>query len=752
MKPHLLSALLALTMLSACKKDDKIDDKEEEPSNNQTLTLTTGTAVPGQLVVAQANFDPIVSDTTKITVNGKKVTVYATDSNQVVFILPELPAGKVTIDYTPVGVAKQLSLTVGSYTAITDPTQVLEDFTTAVNGVITAFEAHENSQAIHFNPAYGDVLKYMKETITENFTALSPAEQLQLAYFLKNNKPDPGEFQLDELNPLYYQRVEGIDTDPGERLWKVALGFRTSVTRTITFFAVGAGLAYLPSPDLLSKLLAFSSFVTGSVYLVDALAKVEEIGSLKGLADQLTDFSSRLYTTEAQELVLFKDNVKTVSFQASYRNLIKTDKSSTVPIIADVFTAEGSLNKMYTDIVAGYSKITSWFKKLAPTFPGYNNPIKTTPSTITYPMAGNKLVLKNVSDTAIKLTYTAIDTALKIKVVSSSITGDKKFSFDVSYTDPKLGVTITKKIDAVYKNKASGVTVAGGLGYGGAANQLASPTGFAMDAAGNFYISDLFNYRVQKWAPGATSGVTVAGGNGAGGDSNKLDYPHGIYMAGGVLYIADQTRQRIQRWVPGAAYGFTAVRGPEYDDYGSNANQLNSPTDVWVDANGNIYICDRENHRIQRWAPGATSGVTVAGGNGKGNAANQLSRPEGIYLDASGNLYIADTDNSRVQKWAPGAASGVTVAGGNGKGSAANQVSGPVDIVLDAAGNFYIADASGNRIMKWVPGAAAGTVIISSELGSGADQLWGPVEIELDNKGSIYILEKGNVRITKWAL
>lgn len=748
MKPRLLSALLALTLLSACKKDDKI----EQPAENKKLTLTSTTAFPGQLVVAQANFDPIVSDTTKITVNGKRVTAYATDSNQVIFILPELPAGKVTIDYTTVGVAQQLSLTVGSYTAITDPAKVMEDFTTAVNNVMTAFEAHESSPAIHFNPAYGDVLKYMKETISENFSTLSPAEQLQLAYFLKNNMPDPAEFQLDELNPLYYQRVQEADTDPGERLWKVALGFRTSVTRTIAFFAVGTGLAYLPSPDLLSKLLAFGSFVTGSVYLMDALAKVEEIGSLKGLADQLTDFSNRLYGTEAKELVLFKDNVKSVSFQASYRNLIKTDKSSSVPVIADVFAAESSLSKMYTDILAGYSKITSWFKKLAPAFPGYNNPIKTTPSIITWPMAGNKLTLKNVSDTAIKITYTASDTTLKIKAVSSSVTADKQFTFDVSYTDPKLGVTITKKIDAVYKTRPTGVTVAGGLGYGAAANQLAGPTGFFMDAAGNFYISDAYNYRVQKWAPGATSGVTVAGGNGEGVDSNKLKSPQGIYMAGGSLYIADQTNQRIQRWVPGAAYGYTAVRGPEYDYYGSKPNQLNSPSDVWVDANGNIYICDRENHRIQRWAPGASSGVTVAGGNGNGSAANQLSRPAGICLDASGNLYIADTDNSRIQKWVPGASSGITVAGGNGKGNAANQVSGPTDVVLDAAGNLYIADAAGNRIMKWVPGAAAGTVIISSDLGSGADQLWGPEEIQLDNKGFIYILEKGNVRITKWAL
>ena len=55
-------------------------------------------------------------------------------------------------------------------------------------------------------------------------------------------------------------------------------------------------------------------------------------------------------------------------------------------------------------------------------------------------------------------------------------------------------------------------------------------------------------------------------------------------------------------------------------------------------------------NRIQKWAPGATEGVTVAGGNGKGSAANQLDFPRGIALDASGNIYIVDMYNHRYTK------------------------------------------------------------------------------------------------------
>jgi hypothetical protein len=65
-----------------------------------------------------------------------------------------------------------------------------------------------------------------------------------------------------------------------------------------------------------------------------------------------------------------------------------------------------------------------------------------------------------------------------------------------------------------------------------------------------------------------------------------------------------------------------------------NANQLSTPTGIFVDAQGNIYICDTDNNRIQKWAPGAATGVTVAGGNGFSSNPNQLSNPLKFMLTA----------------------------------------------------------------------------------------------------------------------
>ena len=236
----------------------------------------------------------------------------------------------------------------------------------------------------------------------------------------------------------------------------------------------------------------------------------------------------------------------------------------------------------------------------------------------------------------------------------------------------------------------SGITVAGGNGFGSAANQFAWPTDVRMDAIGNLYITDELNNRVQKWAPGATTGVTVAGGNGPGILPNQLSHPAGLFIdAAGNLYVSDQFNNRIQKFAPGATSGVTVT------DY------LSSPNDVFVDASGNIYVADDFNHRIQKFAPGSTSGVTVAGGNGPGDADNQFNHSDGIFVDPRGNMYISDFANNRVVKWAPGASSGVTIAGGNGAGTRANQLNGPVNVFVDASNNLYVSEAYNDRIFKF---------------------------------------------------
>jgi len=78
---------------------------------------------------------------------------------------------------------------------------------------------------------------------------------------------------------------------------------------------------------------------------------------------------------------------------------------------------------------------------------------------------------------------------------------------------------------------------------------------------------------------------------------------------------------------------------------------LSSPRGVIVDRLGQIYVAACENHRVMRWCEGSKEGTIVVGGNGDGKESNQLNYPVGLSFDEQGNLYVADNGNNRIQKF-----------------------------------------------------------------------------------------------------
>lgn len=295
----------------------------------------------------------------------------------------------------------------------------------------------------------------------------------------------------------------------------------------------------------------------------------------------------------------------------------------------------------------------------------------------------------------------------------------------------------------------NGITVAGGNGSGSNANQLSTPWFGNIDTFGNIIIADNGNYRVQKWAPGATTGTTVAGGNGAGSNDNQLTDVRGAFgLTDGTVFASDQENNRIMKWLPGATTGVVVAGG---NGFGANADQLANQYCVVVDDTGNLYIGDWSNNRIQKWAPGATTGITVAGGNGAGNAPDQLNNPYGVYVDDSGNVYAMDVINNRVQKWAPGATSGTTVAGGNGYGTALNKMAFPFGVYVDKLGDVYVSDQGNNRITLWTPGATTGVLVAGGNgQGNAANQLNVPNGVWMDDTGNVYAADGNNSRVQKY--
>lgn len=311
----------------------------------------------------------------------------------------------------------------------------------------------------------------------------------------------------------------------------------------------------------------------------------------------------------------------------------------------------------------------------------------------------------------------------------------------------------------------TGVTVAGANLFGGSgANELNAPQAVAVDGAGNVYVADTANNRVQRFPSGSTAltnGVTVAGGNGSGSNANQLSLPSAVLVdAKANVYVVDMGNNRIQRFPSGSTSATSGTTIAGGNGGGSAANQLASPLGLARDSAGNLYVADAKNNRVQKFpstSTSATNGTTVAGGNGAGAGANQLFGPSGVGVDAAGNLFVSDNGNNRVQKFpssSTSATNGVTVAGGNGSGANADQLSAPGGIGLDGSGNLYVTDTLNSRVQKFPVGSTSTTSAITvaggNGVGSNANQLNTPLGLALDSKGNVYVADTRNSRVQKW--
>jgi len=308
-----------------------------------------------------------------------------------------------------------------------------------------------------------------------------------------------------------------------------------------------------------------------------------------------------------------------------------------------------------------------------------------------------------------------------------------------------------RKVDATGQiSTVAGNGTTGFSGDGGAATsaQLLYPASVAADGAGNLYIADQTNHRIRKVAAtgqiSTVAGVGTSGfsGDGAAATSAQLASPTGVAVDGaGNLYIADQSNHRIRKVDVMGQISTVAGNGAQGyggDDAAATSTALYLPTGVTADGAGNLYIADTSNQRIRKVdATGQIStvaGTGIQGFSGDGAAATsaQLANPRGVAVDGAGNLYIADTSNQRIRKVdATGQIS--TVAGngtlgfsGDGAAAISAQLFFPTGVAVDGAGNVYVADQSNHRIRKVgtsLPTAPTGVGALPGAPGSGQVQV-----------------------------
>ncbi len=322
-------------------------------------------------------------------------------------------------------------------------------------------------------------------------------------------------------------------------------------------------------------------------------------------------------------------------------------------------------------------------------------------------------------------------------------------------------------------NAGSSNTSAGSSDGSGNSVRFNQPTGIAVDAGGNLFVSDTGNNTIRKiTAAGVATTVAGSAGNAGSTDGAALsalfNQPGGIAVdSAGNLYVADTRNNTIRKVSPAgivSTLAGSAGQSGQADGIAGNA-RFNQPWGVVLDPAGNLYVADTGNDTVRKVSP-AGQVTTLAGAPGSAGSQDgagsnaQFNLPQGIAIDSAANLYVTDTSNNTIRKLTQaGVVSTLAgTAGSSGSSDGSGQrasFSQPNGIVVDSSGNIRVAD-SGNQLIRSVSASGVVSTLAGAADNAGATDGGGdkarfslPKGIASDTANNMYIADTGNNLLRK---
>ncbi len=265
----------------------------------------------------------------------------------------------------------------------------------------------------------------------------------------------------------------------------------------------------------------------------------------------------------------------------------------------------------------------------------------------------------------------------------------------------------------------------------------------ALDDAGNLYVADFANTRVQQFSRDGTTweyqrsfGVTKVPYL---TDGYHYNTPTGVAVAAdGSVYITENQGHRLVKLKADGTLAWSVGVAGLKGDWDYSNDLLNNPGDVALDALGRAYVADRWHGRVQIYNPDGTYF----------NSIENLSCPAGVGIAPSGLIFVAD-DCAQVVRVYDTSLNPVTVIGTLDEAGDDNaHFNSPYDIAVDSKGQIYIADRNNHRIQvynaAYVYQRTIGeTGVVENDFG----HLGGPHHIAIDVHDSVYITDAYNDRV-----
>lgn len=177
---------------------------------------------------------------------------------------------------------------------------------------------------------------------------------------------------------------------------------------------------------------------------------------------------------------------------------------------------------------------------------------------------------------------------------------------------------------------------------GMAPGQLDSPRGIAVNSQGDVYVTDLGNARINKYS---AQGVFIQSFGKHGAEQGKngpgeFREPSGVAVdKEGNVYVADAWNGRIQKFNAKGKF-LMELSGVRYSFY--------SPRNVTVDKNGNIYVADTGNSAVKTYN---SAGVLIKEIGGRGKGGGNFTEVFGLAINSKGEIFVADPGNQRIHKF-----------------------------------------------------------------------------------------------------
>ena len=279
---------------------------------------------------------------------------------------------------------------------------------------------------------------------------------------------------------------------------------------------------------------------------------------------------------------------------------------------------------------------------------------------------------------------------------------------------------------------------------GNGALQFKRPYGVATDGSGHVFVADSDNERIQEFN---STGSTLIATFGAGSPTGDFQQLRRVAVANGQVYGADLWGLHIDRFTapgptPAQTYPATFGAPPQ--------GSFNEPSGMTFDSNGNLYVADSVNQRMQQFRPGA-DGETWSNGamwGARGWGASDLSGfnwPRDISFSPGtggnpGTLWVSDTKNNRLLEFdMNGTSTGNSVIVGGA-------LTWPY--AVDASGgngSLIVADTFANKVESWTRGSSTPNWSTNTAGGIGFKS---PYDVAVAN-GIVYVADSANKRIVE---